>query len=239
MRTWRRAVIAVVLVATALLFYRWWQSASARAERRPHGAGNPEQTEPSASRPSQSAGASPREQGGGSVHGDDSPKLDRARADRMREELRALLAEAGALGLMGAASAEPAGARDAGFATMPTLGSWDGGGARVDPDYIRTRVHEDLFPLARDCYADALKRKPALSGKLVVWFRIIGDRKVGGVVDEARLTDETTLDDAEMQTCVRESMMAVSFDAPPEDREITVIYPIVFSPEDDQDAGSQ
>ena len=32
---------------------------------------------------------------------------------------------------------------------------------------------------------------------------------------------------------MRESMMAVSFDAPPEGGSVTVKYPIVFSPEDD------
>jgi hypothetical protein len=58
------------------------------------------------------------------------------------------------------------------------------------------------------------------------------------VVDAAKLTDATTLVDPELQTCVRESMMAVSFDAPPNDGEITVVYPILFSPEDDE-AGSE
>jgi hypothetical protein len=69
-------------------------------------------------------------------------------------------------------------------------------------------------------------------GTLSVFFRVIGDRKVGGVVDEARMTDETTIADPEFQTCVRESMMSVSFDAPPGDGEITVVYPILFSPEE-------
>jgi len=156
----------------------------------------------------------------------------------MREEIRALLAEAGPLGLMGAASAEPTWVRDAGFPTMPTLGTWDGGDPKVDPKYIQQRVREDLFPIARACYGDALKRDPTTSGRLVVSFRIIGDHKVGGVVDDAKLTDETTITDREFQTCVRESMMAVSFDAPPGDQEITVVYPILFSP-DEPEAGSE
>ena len=52
-----------------------------------------------------------------------------------------------------------------------------------------------------------------------------------------KLLDGTTLDDAEMQTCVRESMMSVCFDAPPGDGELTVVYPIEFSP-DEPEAGS-
>jgi hypothetical protein len=238
MRIWRRVVVVLMVVATALLFYRWWQSASSRAERRPEGARDLGDTERLAARAARPPGLAPGQQGGGSGNDEPGPKLDRAKADKMREEIRALLAEAGPLGLMGAASAEPAAPRDAGFPTMPTLGNWDGGDPKVDPKYIQQRVHEDLFPIARACYGDALKRDPKTSGKLVVSFRIIGDHKVGGVVDDAKLTDETTISDPEFQTCVRESMMAVSFDAPPNDQEITVVYPIVFSPEDDE-AGSE
>ncbi|HEY3819386.1 MAG TPA: AgmX/PglI C-terminal domain-containing protein [Polyangiaceae bacterium] len=236
MRTWRRLVTMGMVVVTAFLFYRWWQAASSRAQAPPRTTAateDPDLLQAGGTR-SGAGGAAPGE--AASSESPSGPKLDRARADKMREEIRALLAEAGPLGLMGAASAEPAAARDAGFPTMPVLGVWDGGGPKVDPEYIRTRVHEDLFPLARNCYADALKRDPKLTGKLVVSFRIIGDKKVGGVVDDAKMTEDTTIEDAEMQTCVRESMMAVSFDAPPGDQEITVVYPIAFSPDDD-DAG--
>jgi len=55
-------------------------------------------------------------------------------------------------------------------------------------------------------------------------------------VDDVKLGDGTTIDDKEMQTCLRESMMSVTFDAPPEGGEVTVVYPVLFSPEDD-DAG--
>jgi hypothetical protein len=46
----------------------------------------------------------------------------------------------------------------------------------------------------------------------------------------------TTIDDTEMQTCLRESMMSVTFDAPPDSESVPIVYPITFSPEDD-DAG--
>ncbi len=237
MRTWRRVVVVVMVVASALLFYRWWQAASLRAAERPHGAGEPEEKEPLAAGGTRPAGA-----GGG--HDEPSPgqeppvpPLDRARADRMREEIRALLAEAGTLlggGELLDAATEASRPR---FASMPVLGLDDAGNAKVDPKYIQSRVREDLFPLARECYGDALKRNPKVGGKLVVYFRVIGDKKVGGVVDETKIMADTTLDDAEMQTCVKESMMSVSFDAPPDDGEVTVVYPIVFSPEDDDGGG--
>ncbi|HEX3344078.1 MAG TPA: AgmX/PglI C-terminal domain-containing protein [Polyangiaceae bacterium] len=155
----------------------------------------------------------------------------------MREELHALFAEAGPLALLGGASADPAAPPEAGPPPGLALAAWDAGPEKFSPEYIRDRVREDLFPLAKGCYADALKRNPKLSGRLAVSFRILGDKKVGGVVDEAHMTEDTTIDDAEMQTCVRESMMSVSFDAPPNDGEVTVVYPIDFSPDDDE-AGS-
>jgi hypothetical protein len=234
MRTWRRVVIVVMVVATGLLFYRWWQAASSRAQAPPRTTAateDPDLLAAGGTRPSR-GGAAPADPG--SSDAPSGPKLDRARADEMREKLHALFAEAGPLALLGGASAEPVEPREAGFPSMPVLGVWEGGAPRVDPEYIHTRIVEDLFPLAKGCYGDALKRDPKLNGRLDVFFRIIGDHKVGGVVDEVKMTDDTTITDPEFQTCVRESMMSVSFDAPPDDGELTVIFPIRFSPDDDE-----
>lgn len=237
MRTWRRLVIAVVVLATALLLVRWWQTASTRATRRAPAADDPGDPEPAAAQAAAlPAGERPAPAGDGSG-APGLPKLDRAKADRMREELHALFAEAGVLALGGAPIDAAAPPPAPSFGSMPVLGLDDAGNPRVDPDYIRKRVREDLFPLALDCYGTALKRDPKLAGKLVVYFRVIGDKKVGGVVDEARLEEGTTIADREMQTCVRESMMSVSFDAPPGAGELTVVYPIEFSPDDD-DSGT-
>jgi hypothetical protein len=230
MRGWRRLVVLLVIAATAGLLYRWWQTASSRARRASTPSANGEDDDPTGTGSAAGAAfaAAEKSSGSGAAHG--GPKLDRAQADRMREEIRALLAEAGVLALAGepieAAAPAPT------YGSMPVLGVDDAGNAKVDPKYIQARVREDLFPLALDCYNDALKRTPKLAGKLVVYFRVIGDHKVGGVVDEARLVDGTTIDDREMQTCVRESMMSVSFDAPPQDGELTVVYPIEFAPDD-------
>jgi hypothetical protein len=237
MRTWRRVVIVLAVLGTAFLFYRWWQTASSRAQPRPHGDLDPG--------PEQTLGASAGQPPGPGTHAGDTapaegrsgPPMDRARADRMREQIRALFAEAGPMLFGSAASAAPSASAAPAFPTMPLNPRADAGESTVDPDYIRNRIHEDLFPLAKDCYGDALKRNPKAAGRIEVYFKVIGDKKVGGVVDEVKLLDGTTLDDAEMQTCVRESMMSVSFDAPPGDGELTVIYPIEFSP-DEPEAGS-
>ena len=161
-------------------------------------------------------------------------RFDRAKADRMREQIRALLLE------RPAAAPVPRG-NDVGagpdattafvFPTMPTLARDGATTSQPDPEYIRKRVQEDLFPLARECYANLRTKNPAAAGRVALSFSILGDRKVGGVVDHVTLTDDTTLDDAELQTCMRESMMSVSFDAPPDDGEVTVVYPIDFAPD--------
>jgi hypothetical protein len=230
MRAWRRIVIVAVVLATALLFYRWWQMASSRAEHRPASAGGPgpeESADPATAGERHGAGG-PLDPGGGPG----TPTLDRAKADRMREQIRALLAKAGPLVPGAAPSAPPPpGASALAFPTMPLIPD-DAGGTKVDPKYIQDRVRSDLIPLAKDCYVTALEKNPKLAGRLSVYFRVIGDHKVGGVVDEVKLLGDTTLDDPGVQTCVKESMMAVSFDAPPGDGELTVIYPLLFSPDE-------
>ncbi len=236
MRTWRRLVTVLLIAATALLAYRWWERASSKAQRRSPAATAEDQDEEPTTGAAAAAAPAPHDSSrdAGVSHG--GPKLDRAQADRMREAIRSLLAEAGVLGVSGEPIDAATPAPTFAFGSMPVLGLDDAGNPRVDPKYIQARVREDLFPLALDCYTDALKRNPKLAGKLVVSFRIIGDRKVGGVVDEAKLVDGTSIDDREMQTCVRESMMSVSFDAPPHDGEVTVVYPIEFAP-DEPDSG--
>ena len=234
MRTWRRLVIMLAVVGTAFLFYRWWQGASARADRRDQGASDLDEGQARIAAESRAGGAGAR--GGAPENGEgrSGPKLDRARADKMREQIRAFLAEGGPVGLLGEQGAAPSAAPAPSFPSMPVLPDAALGEVKVDPSYIQKRVREDLFPLARDCYAEAMKRDPKVAGKVVVAFSILGDHKVGGVVGNAKITDETTIADTEFQTCVRESMLSVSFDAPPDDGEITVVYPILFSPEDDE-----
>ena len=229
MRTWRRVVAVLFVVGTALLFHRWWQVASTRADRR-----RPAPESAEANEPDRASTDEPRApvRTSGTVRPGGLPPLDRAHADRMRAQIHAWLADGGSPSPK--TRGPDASASPAAFPSMPLLGVDDAGRPQVDPAYVQKRVHEDLFPVAQKCYADALARRPGLSGKLVVYFRVIGDKSVGGVVDEVRVLGDTTLDDAELQTCVRESMMAVTFDAPPDDEGMTVVYPLLFSPDDEE-----
>jgi hypothetical protein len=149
------------------------------------------------------------------------PELDRARSDAMRAAIHAFFA-----------GASPSSRPPSPPSAMPNT---DDGG--VLGDYIRERVHEDLFPLAEECYVRALKKNPTLAGKLVVSFTIAGDRRVGGVVDSAEIDPSSDLADPEMSDCVKESMMSVAFGAPPDGLPtVSVTYPIVFAPGDEPDA---
>ncbi|MFV8749629.1 AgmX/PglI C-terminal domain-containing protein [Nannocystaceae bacterium ST9] len=150
------------------------------------------------------------------------PKLDRAASDRMREQIqRSLDSRSEAVG---SRSAAPAGGRaDEGeLADEPPP---------LDADYIRERIREDLLPVAVECYESALVDNPELAGELVVNFAILGDPEVGGVVDEVEVGDESTLASEFVRECVRESMMAVNFDAPPEGGRVDVTYPLAFAPD--------
>lgn len=110
-------------------------------------------------------------------------------------------------------------------------------GPRIEPKYIQERVREDFFPLARQCYEDALRRKPGVAGKVLLKFTIVGDEKIGGIVEESSIGEESTLRDDEFDTCMSESMMSMTFPPPKGGGTVTVTYPIDFSPGDDESDG--
>ncbi|MGH7281497.1 MAG: AgmX/PglI C-terminal domain-containing protein [Polyangiaceae bacterium] len=162
-----------------------------------------------------SATASPR-------NSDGTPMLDRARADAIRDRLKALYAQTPA------ASETAQNKPDPQYPVMPH----DPAENDVLKEYIHQRIKDDYFPLAKSCYENALAKSPKLGGRLVMSFRIVGDRRVGGVVESADVDPSSTIQDDELMTCMKESMMAVSFDAPPNDQPVTVKYPIELSPDD-------
>lgn len=101
----------------------------------------------------------------------------------------------------------------------------------LEPAYIQARIREDFFPLARECYEAALERDATLAGRLVMSFNIVGDDDVGGIVESAETTEDSTLVDKELLYCMRESMLSMSFEAPANGGTVSVVYPFVFSPD--------
>ncbi len=105
----------------------------------------------------------------------------------------------------------------------------------LSKEYLQTRIREDFYPLAMACYQNALAVQPSLRGQIVVDFMIVGDSKVGGIVDQAKINERTDIADEEFTTCMRESMLSMVF-APPENNGwVTVTYPFQFSPGDDDE----
>ncbi len=103
----------------------------------------------------------------------------------------------------------------------------------LDPQYVRTAITEQLLPIANECYESALADDPSLAGTLVTDFTIVGAEDVGGIVEVASVrTDESTLDNEFVRECVRESLMAVTFEPPPDGGRVEVTNAFEFRPDE-------
>ena len=108
----------------------------------------------------------------------------------------------------------------------------------IEPEYVQRSVRDQFFPVAQKCYGDALVKSPNLQGEIDLWFVIVGDAKVGGIVESVDVLNKSTLRDPDVIECLRESFLGVTFPPPKGGGVVTVEYPISFSPEDD-DAGAK
>jgi hypothetical protein len=106
----------------------------------------------------------------------------------------------------------------------------------IEPEYIQDSVRQQFFPVANKCYSDALATNPKLGGQIDLWFVIVGDKGVGGIVESVDVLNKSTLRDPDVIECLRESFLGVTFPAPKGGGAVTVEYPIIFS--NDDDAGS-
>ncbi len=70
----------------------------------------------------------------------------------------------------------------------------------LDKDYIRDVVNEDLLPIAKECYQNALEKRPDLAGSVILRFSIAGDESVGGIVDEVSFADGELFEDTSEST---------------------------------------
>ena len=108
-----------------------------------------------------------------------------------------------------------------------------GEGGKLEPSAIQDRVRNDFFGVARQCYADALKKEPGLKGEIVLHFVIVGNANIGGIVESVDVLNRSTLRDPEMIDCMRDQFLSVTFPPPEGGGSVVVTYPIIFSPEDD------
>jgi hypothetical protein len=100
----------------------------------------------------------------------------------------------------------------------------------LDVEYIRSTLTEQLLPVMTECYESALADEPELAGKIVAEFTIVGAQDVGGVVEEAAIKAESTLDNEFVRECMRESLLAVTFEPPPDGGRVQVTNEFEFRP---------
>jgi tetratricopeptide (TPR) repeat protein len=93
---------------------------------------------------------------------------------------------------------------------------------RLPPEVIQRIVRQN-FGRFRFCYEQALRKNPELSGRISVRFMIGRDGSVSSASAEG-------MPDAEMNACVARSFGGLAFPQP-EGGVVTVVYPILFSPE--------
>lgn len=149
---------------------------------------------------------------------------DREATDRMRADIQRALARR--TPTTASRPSAPAAARSDGPVDVSEL-------SEHNREYLRERVRDDLLPPLLDCYNSALTVDPELAGTLVLQFAVIGDPEIGGVVEYAEIiAGESTLISEFMSECLRESAMAMTFDAPPEGGRFELHYPIEFEPDD-------
>lgn len=157
---------------------------------------------------------------------DGGPASVRDRA--VRERIRAAIVRAWSAGVTG-------GAPTADAPIPPRAGV-------LPAEFIRGRIREDFVPMAGECYASLLRRRPGVGGRVVMEFEVVADADHGGLVEDARFVPsdggvaDAGLEEAEFLTCMRESMMTVAFLRPEGEGRVTVRYPFRLSP-DDEDAG--
>ena len=189
---------------------------------RPGAGGGPNQD--GAHAPATPIGRAPGEPA--SVTGYDGGTIGQTVADRrVRDELRRRI-------LAGWAQGEGETAVAARTGKLPPMPAGPDG--QVDPKYIQSVIREDMLPMASKCYEELLSRKPDAGGRMEMVFKIVGDDKLGGIIEEAELDGGVlgAFGDAKMETCMRESLLSLAFRPPPNDGWVTVTYPIELSPDE-------
>jgi hypothetical protein len=102
----------------------------------------------------------------------------------------------------------------------------------LPPVVIQHTVHREYDRLRR-CYLEGQDRNPSLRGRVTVRFVIDRTGSVHDVVDGG-----STMADAEVVRCVLRVFSTLQFPRP-EGNEVTVVYPIMFSPEPGPDGAAR
>jgi hypothetical protein len=97
--------------------------------------------------------------------------------------------------------------------------------SRIPPDTIQRIVREN-FGRFRLCYERGLVRNATLAGRVITRFVIVSNGHVASATSEG-----SDLPDADVISCVTQAFSALTFPEEPMDSQVTVVYPIMFTPD--------
>jgi hypothetical protein len=87
--------------------------------------------------------------------------------------------------------------------------------ANFPTEYIADIYREQLGPMTRACFDAAKARRPDAGGMVLLRYVVVAAPNVGGIVEDATI-DESTLDDPELEQCIHESVLTLTFDRAPD-----------------------
>ncbi len=171
----------------------------------------PAPPEDTATNPSSAAG------GTTATTGVDAALVRAVRDARLREEMRKRI-----LGEARPAEPDPA--------SVPSPAPPRRPDGTLDPAWLDTRMQEDFKPMARACSKDLVARDAGTSGRVQLRLTVVGDEKVGGVIDEVTVDeDASTIGDERFRTCLTESMSTLALPPPPHGGTATIVVPLAVA----------
>jgi hypothetical protein len=81
-------------------------------------------------------------------------------------------------------------------------------------EYMARIEKGQLAPLARKCFGAARAKKPDAHGEITVRYVVVAAPNVGGVIEDATV-DESTIGDDDLDECIHESALELTFDGAP------------------------
>jgi hypothetical protein len=100
----------------------------------------------------------------------------------------------------------------------------------LDRDWLDARMREDFRPMARACFQELLARDAGAGGRVQLRLTVVGDDKVGGVIDEVTIDeDASTISDNRFRTCLAESIATLALPPPAHGGTATVIVPLAVA----------
>jgi hypothetical protein len=100
----------------------------------------------------------------------------------------------------------------------------------LDSAWLDQRMQEDFKPMARACLKELIARDAGTSGRVQLRLTVVGDEKVGGVIDQVDVDeDASTISDDRFRTCLTESMSTLALPPPPHGGTSTIVVPLAVA----------